>query len=566
MSRIFRAVSIGAILGLLGGLLPSVPVQAAALTVINQCPSISCDRASGNYYSTRAYSASPGTVTVRLGEVSFYGGSYRYNSSLKTSPGTQALSIEWRWRQQNANYTFPGTYQSEIHSCGTDLTSTYCSDQIHLDTISITGLTAERMVQIQFRLINEDGPTEWYADVQSQSLRHIEARVRDFTPTANISHDEFGTGSIFVHENESFTVSAIGSTPNDDTYDVTQSSFAWNMYHGMPFQNLSNGFSTKSHSYNVDGTYVIQVRIRNSLGEIDTETRTVYVSDAPSSSTPSLSLSSNRTYTNQQSEVFDLVWPRFASSMNLSDGTSSAVNVAVGASLLWNFGWGHVEGEMRTLTATFFDRAGGQLSTQLSQNVTFDSVLPVINNVSATQSNAELTFSISAYDQHSGVEQVEISNGTTTNTYAYSSSLASSMSGTNFSVRVRDLAGNWSESQNIVPTTTVNSLPSVQTSPTSTTTTAGPAVASIPLAPSVARKSKTSSAVLARNTGMQVAPGSKISIIASKASNKICKVSSGKLVALKPGKCKITLSVTPKKSKLVKKPKTLKKSLAITVN
>lgn len=571
MRRNSRALSVSAVLSILASLFVAFPAQAAPVVIINQCPSISCNRASGNFYSTPAYSRAPGSVTVRIGSISLYEGSYIVSDPLKTEVGTQADSIEWRWRGQNLNNTYPGTYQTRINTCGTDLSGTYCSNQIHLDTITITGLNTDKMVQIQFRLVRNGEATAWYSDSQSQSLRHIEARVSDFTPTASITHPVSGGGPIFVLKNESFTVSALNSTPNDDTSDATRSTYAWNMFHGEAFQVLMPGSSSKTHSYNGDGTYVIQLRIRNTLGEIDTEERTVYVSEAPPGDTPSLGLSDNRTYTNQRNETFNLVWPRHANRMSLDDGISNSTNTSLTTSPSWDFNWGQVESETRTLMATFNDMSGALMGTSLSHTVTYDSILPVIGNVSATRTDGALAFSLSATDAHSGLSLVEVSNGTTTATYAYGTSIASTLSGSNFAVRVKDLAGNWSTSQNIVAAVVNTPAPSGsnsnQTSPAPSTvpseTPAAPAA--IPTTPRVATKSKTSGASIASQAGVSVTPGSKISLSVSKASKKICKVSGGKLVALAPGNCLVTVSVTPKKSKLVKKPKVVKTPTTVVV-
>jgi len=575
MGRLSRAISIGALLGVLGSLLVSVPAQAAPLVITNQCPEFFCNRSSGNYYSTPTSSSAPGSMTVRIGSIVSYEGSYIVNNPLKTEMGTQADSIEWRWRGQALNGTYPETYQSRINTCGTDITGTYCSNQIHLDTITITGLNANKGVQVQFRLIRNGEATAWYSDIQSQSLRHIEAMVRDFTPTASITHPVFGASPIFVLKNESFTVSASNSIPNDDTGDITRSAFAWNMFHGEAFQGLNPGSSSKTHSYNGDGAYVIQVRITNALGVTDTETRVVYVSEAPPSETPSFSLSSNRAYTNQSNEVFDLVWPRYAYRMNLDDGFNTSMNRAMNPSPTWNFDWGQIEGETRTLTATFFDASGEQMPNTLSQSVTFDSVAPVLGNVGATRTDGALSFSLSATDQHSGLSKVEISNGSTTVEHAYANAITSTLSGSNFSVRVMDLAGNWSTSQDISAriVNTPPPSPPANNSPSNNAPAAdsGPApsvvtvVAPVVTTPRVAPKSKTSAASVASQAGVAIPAGAKVALTVSKASKKICRVSGGRLVALAPGNCQVTVSVTPKKTKILKKPKAVRTPTTVVV-
>jgi hypothetical protein len=64
---------------------------------------------------------------------------------------------------------------------------------------------------------------------------------------------------------------------------------------------------------------------------------------------------------------------------------------------------------------------------------------------------------------------------------------------------------------------------------------------------------------------MTVTPKAKIKLTVAKVSKKICKVSGGKLVALKPGNCSVTVAVTPAKSKAVKKPKTMKQSTVVRI-
>jgi hypothetical protein len=561
-------------LSVLWSLFVAVPAQAAPVVIINQCPSISCNRASGNFYSTPAYSLAPGSVTVRIGELASFGGSTIVNNPLKTEAGTQAESIEWRWRAQELNGTYPETYQSRINTCGNDVTGTYCSDQIHLDTITITGLNTDKMVQVQFRLIRNNEPTAWFADVASVSLRHIEARVRDFTPTASISHSDYGANPIFVLANETFSISALNSLPNDDTFDLSQSTFAWNMYHGFPFTSLTSGTGTKSHSYNTTGSYTIQLRVRNSMAVEDLETRTVYVSESPASDSPSFGLSHGQAYTSTPNETLSIVWPRYAYSMVINDGVGPLTSGSVASSPAWDFGWTATSGETRAVTVTFYDGSGAQVGSVLSQTVTYDIDAPLLNSATATRTDGALAFTLSATDQHSGVSQVEISNGATTSTYAYATSITSVLSGSNFDIRVKDLAGNWSASQSIVATT-VNTAPSApadnppaNNAPAPSGDSSGssaPPPPAQPITPRVALKTKTPGVAIARQAGVSVTPGSKVSITVAKASKKICKVSGGRLVALKPGNCRVTVSVTPKKTKLVKKPKAVKTPTTVVV-
>ena len=103
---------------------------------------------------------------------------------------------------------------------------------------------------------------------------------------------------------------------------------------------------------------------------------------------------------------------------------------------------------------------------------------------------------------------------------------------------------------------------------------APPVVVSAPAAPAPAApaqpamriKQKTTSKSLANQIGMSVTPKAKIKLTVAKSSRKICKVSKGKLVALKRGNCLVTVAVTPKKTKKIKKPKAIKRSTVVAIS
>ena len=94
-----------------------------------------------------------------------------------------------------------------------------------------------------------------------------------------------------------------------------------------------------------------------------------------------------------------------------------------------------------------------------------------------------------------------------------------------------------------------------------------PAAAPAPAAqPTSKVKQRTAGASLATQIGMTVTPKAKVKLTVAKASKKICKVSGGRLVALKPGNCSVTVAVTPAKTKTVKKPKTTKQSTVVAIS
>ncbi len=94
-----------------------------------------------------------------------------------------------------------------------------------------------------------------------------------------------------------------------------------------------------------------------------------------------------------------------------------------------------------------------------------------------------------------------------------------------------------------------------------------PASQPLPISqPAMKLKQKTAGSSLATQIGMTVSPKAKVTLTVAKASKKFCKVSGGKLVALKPGNCSVTVAVTPAKTKAVKKPKAVKKSTVVVIS
>jgi hypothetical protein len=81
----------------------------------------------------------------------------------------------------------------------------------------------------------------------------------------------------------------------------------------------------------------------------------------------------------------------------------------------------------------------------------------------------------------------------------------------------------------------------------------------------VSKKKKISITKIALNEGLKVPKGSKLSIKIAKTSKGICKVSGSKVMGIKAGTCKISVTVTPKKTKQNKKPSKTSVSTSLLV-
>jgi alpha-tubulin suppressor-like RCC1 family protein len=146
-------------------------------------------------------------------------------------------------------------------------------------------------------------------------------------------------------------------------------------------------------------------------------------------------------------------------------------------------------------------------------------------------------------------------------------------------VRVKDSVGNWSAWKYVriagfisVPTTPTvpvqpQNPPTVVTPPvTQAPSVQTPAVATVPQVAPMAPKAKLAAASIATQLQIAIPAKSKVTITVAKSSKAFCKVSGGKLVALKPGNCAVTVTVQAPKPKGGKKPAATKQSTTVQIS
>ena len=95
---------------------------------------------------------------------------------------------------------------------------------------------------------------------------------------------------------------------------------------------------------------------------------------------------------------------------------------------------------------------------------------------------------------------------------------------------------------------------------------AAPAPQAAPAAPQLGLKARVSAGAVAAQLGIAVPPKAKVTLKVSGASKKVCRVSGGRLVTLKPGNCSVSVTVQPAKQKgMKKKPAPIRASRVITI-
>ena len=340
-----------------------------------------------------------------------------------------------------------------------------------------------------------------------------------------------------------------------------------------------------------------------------------------------VSINRGAEFTESADVKLGLVWPSGAVTAEISNdgGFEVSRNVPLDASVNWRLSdltSGKVGSSVYVKFLGLDATANGswqetdiQPGPAYTDNITMDLTPPVVSAVEASVASAQsgalgflrsftskiqsfvttqsapqqvARISIDATDAGSGVTAMQVTTDPAVPgaELPYQSSISMPVDKDTTAVRVKDSVGNWSQWKYVkiagfIATTPSPSNPAPNQPSTPVTerpVTNPPAVGSVPApaaAPApvsapqpmqVAVKAKASSVAVAAALGATIPAKAKVTLTVAKASKKICKVSGGKLVALKPGNCTVTVSVQAPKPKKGKKPKAVKSSGIVIIS
>jgi hypothetical protein len=248
-----------------------------------------------------------------------------------------------------------------------------------------------------------------------------------------------------------------------------------------------------------------------------------------------------------------LVWPEFATEARISnDGgfAASAIStVPLASTVKWDLD-DSVKGVYTKVVYVRFSGVGDQ-SKSYTDDIILDTTAPVVETPSAAAALGSIEVSLKATDDISGVDKVEVKNGTTSVVKAYetkvsvtekelglavSTASVRKSESSSIEVRVSDKAGNWSAYQTLA-------VYRAGSSTVNTPTVVTPTV----LAPKVTTSKSVTAKSIATFAKLTVVSTSKLSLKVVASSVKFCKVSGMSLKGLKAGTCKVTVTVKPKK-------------------
>lgn len=278
---------------------------------------------------------------------------------------------------------------------------------------------------------------------------------------------------------------------------------------------------------------------------------------SPLSSESGISISSGKPYTNSKNVTLEIKWPEYASSVRLSNdggfGTAVTQTKKLSSSIAWVLD-DSVRGIYTKVVYARFVGEGIDTTKTYSDDIILDTTAPNIASSTASGISGSVEIALTATDDITGVDKIEVKNGFTTVMKDYDSKvsvtekelgLAVSAAGvhkadtSSIEVRVSDRAGNWSAYQTLsVYRAGVSSV----------------------ITPKVTRTKSATAKSVALYAKLTVALTSKVSLKVLSSSAKYCRVSGTTLKGLKAGSCKVTVTVTPKKGRATFKTVTLKVS------
>lgn len=303
--------------------------------------------------------------------------------------------------------------------------------------------------------------------------------------------------------------------------------------------------------------------------------RTFTILPSPPSGEVGVSINSGDSYTNSKSVLLNLIWPEYATEARVSnDGGFASAKTSV-LKLAPSVKWELDDSVKGVYTKVVYVRFSGIGDTAKSytDDIILDTTAPVVESSTARAASGAIEVTLKATDDITGVDKVQIKNGTTTVTKEYSTKISVSekeigltvsssgvrkMATTSIDISVSDKAGNWSTFKTLSVAGTLTTTTATTPTTTSTTGTTSTVTTQSGAMPKVTTSKSTTAKSIAAYAKITISSTSKVSLKVVSAYAKYCKVSGTTLKGLKAGSCKVTVTVTPKKGRAISKTVTLK--------
>ena len=307
---------------------------------------------------------------------------------------------------------------------------------------------------------------------------------------------------------------------------------------------------------------------------------TFMILPSPPVGEPGVSIKNGDSFSNSKLVTLNVIWPEYATSARISNDGGFAASKTETKDLAASIDWELDDSIKGIYSKVVYVRFNGVADTTktYTDDIILDTTAPTIGTSSVAVASSSIDILLNATDDLTGVNKVQIRNGTKVVTKDYASkisiplvdlSLSVSSSGVRKSViasveiRVSDNAGNWTGWESVTVAGLIETP--AATTPVVTRTVApvnAPAVAPLLVpaltSPKLTASKSASAKSIATFAKLRVLSTSKVSIRVIASSAKYCKVSGTTLKGVKAGSCKVTVTVTPKKGKATSKTVILK--------
>ena len=331
--------------------------------------------------------------------------------------------------------------------------------------------------------------------------------------------------------------------------------YEWDLDGDGLYEVDSGTTNTYDTAFFTAGNSTVGVRVTSRGGSSSTATMTIEVRQAPPTGEPGLSIENGTSFVNSRNVSLNLVWPEYATEARISNDGGFAATKTKTIPLASTVNWildDTVKGVYTKVVYVRFSGTGVDTTKTYSDDIILDTNAPTLESSTAKTSSTAIVVSLKATDDITGVDEAQISSGTTTITENYSSKISISPTDLGLSIsatglkksaasslriRVSDVAGNWTAWQSVA-LTGVSTLVSA--------------------APTVSTKKTTTAKSLAVYAKLKVLPTSRVSLRVLSVSANYCNAVGTTLRGKKPGLCKVSVTVTPKKGRATSRTVTIK--------
>ena len=475
---------------------------------------------------------------------------------LQNGDAFPATQVDWRYKVGAS-----GEWVTESKIClstpaGSD--STWCGGNWIYSTLKLSQLTAGVTVYAQAAITNSDGQGLWINSTVNSGVAAsatpiadaVVARIWAGNQSANRASGAGLTGDTFEFKSSDSSTAASG----------VFSKYEWDLNGDGVYEYSATSNTSVRTTWTTSGTYTIRLRLTSQGGDTGTASQSFDIFLAPPTGEAGVSIKDGASYSNSKQVTLNLVWPEYATAVRISNDGGFAASKTQTKDLAASIDWELDDSVKGIYTKVVYVRFNGVADTTktYSDDIILDTTAPTIETSSASVASSSVDVSLKATDDITGVDKVELKNGSSTVTKDYAANLSVPMKdigitvssasvrklGTSsIEIRVSDKAGNWSAYKTL-------SVSGAVTTPAVTT----PAVTT----PAVTTSKAATAKSIATFAKLTVLSTSKVSLKVVSSSAKYCKVSGTTLKGIKAGTCKVTVTVTPKKGKATSKTVTLK--------